>query len=513
MIAIIPSYTQFFYGEVAITLADGSSIRQCPAHEIELKLEIEPLDAHALTIPDGAAAQAQLTVYYDTPSQALKEHGYTLRVRNVGDRFVQTVKPVTASAGLLARSEIEHSVESIEPNLSRLAGTPFESLVLGDLEPVIRSNVRRTSWMMEVGGSQIQADLDEGKMTAGGRSRRFDELELELLSGEPACLLHAAKEIAGRIPVRIGVLSKAERGDRLASGAFKKVAKAAAVEVDRSMTVAEAFEVMVHACLKHYRLNEPLVIGKRRPEALHQTRVAMRRLRSAFTLFKSAIADVEYQFLREELRWFTSQLGDARNLDVYLQRDLPDPEREPLIERREQAYDHVLAVMDSQRARSLMIELVGWTAFGPWRHGKQARRPVEGYASGRLDRLWHSIANIGHQLADFDEETRHELRIQVKKMRYAIEFLRGLYPQAAPQEKHFASAVEELQESLGKLNDLTTARTLGTPSVTDDGWLIGEPDGRVHLREARRAFHDLERVGPFWNRRALVSAKSCLEKV
>ncbi len=264
------------------------------------------------------------------------------------------------------------------------------------------------------------------------------------------------------------------------------------------MTLAEAFEVMVHACLKHYRLNEPLVIDGRVPNALHQSRVAMRRLRSAFTLFKSAIADVEYQFLREELRWFTGQLGDARNLDVYLQRDLPDAERETLTVRREQAYDQVIAAMNSRRARSLMLELVGWTAFGPWRHGKQARKPVEDYASGRLDRLWRSIADMGRHMADLDEETRHELRIQVKKMRYAIEFLRGLYPQAAQAEKGFASAVEDLQESLGKLNDLATARSLVAGPAGDDSWLIGEPEGRIHLREAERAFRDLEAVGPFW---------------
>lgn len=468
--------------------------------EIELKLEIDPEDAGKLAIPPEARTREQTTVYYDTSDQALRSLGYTLRVRGIGDRHVQTVKPVTSGAGLVSRPEFEHPASSIEPDLSRLSDTPLASLALGPLEPTIHSVVRRTSWVMEVGGSRIQADLDEGEMRADGRSRRFDELELELLSGEPICLLAAGRSIADQVPVRLGVLSKAERGDRLASGAFKKVTKAAPVEVDRSMNVAEAFEVMVHACLKHYRLNEPLVLDRRKPEALHQTRVAMRRLRSAFTLFKSAIADVEYQFLREELRWFTSQLGDARNLDVFLQRDLPDAERERLMQRRDKAYDHVVEVMNSRRARSLMLELVGWSAFGPWRSGKQAKKPVERYASGRLDRLWRSIAAAGGHIADLDEETRHELRIQVKKMRYAIEFLRGLYPDSESEEKRFAAAVEELQESLGKLNDLATAKTLVTASHGDDSWLIGEPEGRVHLREAERAFRDLAAVGPFWEK-------------
>ena len=76
--------------------------------------------------------------------------------------------------------------------------------------------------------------------------------------------------------------------------------------------------MIANACIQHYRLNEPLVIATRDAAALHQTRVAMRRLRSAFTLFRPALHGAEYQRLRNELRWFTAQLGDARNLDVYL---------------------------------------------------------------------------------------------------------------------------------------------------------------------------------------------------
>ena len=486
---------------------DASSSRQSVNREIELKLEIEADDVDLLLRPgllNGAKPrpQEQVTIYYDTPSGELKQHGVTLRVRQIGGKFIQTVKPLTERAGLIARAELECPVKSIDPDLQALEKSSLKPLLgkhqLEGLAPVIRSEVTRTSWTMDVWNSRIQVDLDRGKIRAGGRSQSFNELELELLSGEPASLFAGARAISDWVPVRIGVLSKAERGAMLANGALKKVTKAAAVEIDQSMTVAEAFEVMVHACLKHYRLNEPLVLGKRKAEALHQMRVAMRRLRSAFTLFKTAIADVEYQFLREELRWFTGQLGDARNLDVYLERDLAEEDRDALTVRREQAYDLVIAAMNSRRHRALMLELLGWTEFGPWRSGKQARKPVANYAESRLDRLWHSIAHIGRHVADLDEHSRHRLRIQVKKIRYAIEFLRGLYPQHHATEKRFAGAVEDLQESLGKLNDLATARTLiSTPSGADE-WLIGEPEERLHLRESERAFRDLHQIGPFW---------------
>jgi triphosphatase len=493
--------------KVAGTNMDLAKSAATAEREVELKLEIDPEHAGRLAsigLLRGCEPRRrrQLTVYYDRADALLEERGFTLRVRQIADGFVQTVKPASESAGLVARAEYEVRVGSIEPDARALAGTPLAELAaageLDDLVPTMRSEMDRTIWRFEAGGSRIQIDFDQGEIEAGGRSERFTELELELVSGDPPCLFFAAKQIADLVPVRLGVLTKAERGARLASGAHKKIVKAANVAVDPAMTIAEAFEVIVHACLRQYRLNEPLVIRRRKMEALHQARVAMRRLRSALTLFKPAIRDAEYEYLRAELRWFTAQLGDARNLDVFLQRDLPEAERAALSARREQAYDHLIGVMDSRRFRMLVLELAQWTAFGPWRSSKLARKAVRGFAGDRLDRLWGSISDAGRHLADLSEHDRHELRIQVKKMRYAIEFLSGLYPPARQVQERFGEAVEELQESLGKLNDLAVARTLVDAGAPGDDWLIGEPEERLHLREAERAFRELAAVGPFW---------------
>jgi CHAD domain-containing protein len=96
-----------------------------------------------------------------------------------------------------------------------------------------------------------------------------------------------------------------------------------------------------------------------------------------------------------------------------------------------------------------------------------------------------------------DESTRHGLRIQVKKMRYAIEFLGNLYPHSRGSQKRFATAVEHLQELLGKLNDLATAKMIAGGPVEDD-WLIGSFEERRHLLAAEDAYRDLLKVGAFW---------------
>lgn len=474
--------------------------------EIELKLEVDPDDLPLLRadhVLAGAKARSnhQVTVYYDTPGTILKKHGLTLRVRSVGGKFIQTVKPISDSVGLVAREEIECEIESMTPDLKQLSSHSIHSILSGGkarkLEPTICSDVTRTSWMIDGHGSGIQVDLDHGTISAGEHSDSFAELEFELRDGPPASLIVAARRLSDEVPVRLGVLTKAERGSLVATDSLNRVHKAVPVHVRTDMTVAEAFEAIVHACLKHYRLNEPLVIRTCNAEALHQARVGMRRLRSAFTLFRPAIEDVEYQHLRHELRWFTAQLGDARNLDVYLERDLDEDHRAKAVRKREEAYDEVIDAMNSNKLRRLLIDLVGWTAIGAWRTGKMAQRPVSTFANRRLDRLWKSIAGAGADLAQMDEDTRHKLRIQTKKLRYAVEFLRGLYPQAHATEKQFADAVEELQEALGKLNDIATAKALGAPDRSD-GWLIGSLDERKYVIASEEAFRKMLKAGAFW---------------
>jgi triphosphatase len=100
------------------------------------------------------------------------------------------------------------------------------------------------------------------------------------------------------------------RGDdvrgRQSDDAPGKITKAGPVPLRADMNVAEAFAVIARSCIRHFRLNEPIVIQKRDPEALHQTRVAMRRLRAAVSLFRPALKDRRFEPLRKELRWFTS---------------------------------------------------------------------------------------------------------------------------------------------------------------------------------------------------------------
>jgi inorganic triphosphatase YgiF len=478
------------------------------AQEIELKFElksehVELLQKLPILAPAPAQAQPQLTVYYDSAKGNVRKNGFSLRVRSVNGCFVQTVKPLAPGAALFARDEWETAVESIEPDLDALTGTPLGDLVrarrLKKLVPVIRSEVCRTSWRLNQNGSAISVDLDEGAMVADGFSDSFTELELEILDGTQVDLLEAARAIADAVPLRIGVLSKAERGFALADGTLGKFSKSGPVAVKPEMSAADGLTVIVQSCLKHFRRNEPIVVAYRQPQALPQARVAMRRLRSAFSLFKPVAADEEYELLRQELRWFTNLLGEARNLDVYLQRDDLGEVPPELLRQREQAYDVIVDALDSPRFLKLMFELVAWVATGRWRSGRKAQKPLLPFAGKRLHRMWSRVAYVG-ALASMDDTSRHELRIEVKKLRYGVEFFRGLYPHAAPAHKQFADSVEELQETLGQLNDIVTAQALATQLETVDAPDAATVAEVVHqlVAESERCLARLREIGPYW---------------
>ncbi len=471
------------------------------SQEIEFKLEVER-DASERLIKQSwlgckeRRPERQQSVYFDTTEGDLRRRGYTLRVRSAGGRFVQTVKSLGAAAGMFGRGEWECTVAGPGPDLTKLGETPLADLALGQLKPVIQSDVSRTAVRLHELTADLEVDFDEGLMTASGRSLPVSEIEVELLRGQPESAVALARRIAASIPVKLGVLSKAERGFALADGSLSNYAKAEPVEVRPEMTVAEAFEVIVMACIRHFRLNEPLVIERRSAEPLHQARVGIRRLRAAFSLFRPAIADDEFERIASELRWFMGELGDARNLDVFLQRDHPRDERRFLAKRREEAYDAVIAAMDSQRLRHAMIDLVAWASLGEWRSGKRASQPLTPFANRRIDRLWSKVQNVD-KLRKLDEQRRHRLRINVKKLRYALEFTRALHPERPKRRKKFMHSVEHLQEALGHINDAVVAHKLSPP----DPWMIAgrtNPEERRYLHDADQALRRLGKAGRYW---------------
>jgi inorganic triphosphatase YgiF len=376
-------------------------------------------------------------------------------------------------------------------------GNPV-ALLLGDavtdVAPVFDVVVERRTWMMSQDGALIELVLDRGIVRAAEREEPVCEIELELKSGAPAALFALARRIDADLAVRTGVLSKSERGYRLIE-ALPHVHKAEPVLLDAGMTIGDAFGRIVALSLRHYRLNEVLLLEGYAPDALHQARVAIRRLRTALSLFKPVLRAEEVKGFQGELRWLAHMLGEARDLDVL---SVEDPAGQQALETaREAAHGRVSQWLGSARIRMLMLDLTQWMAEGAGLN-EEAAHPIAPFAQAQLRKRRKRIAKGGRHMLKLSDEDRHTVRKDAKKLRYSAEFFGNLFARKKTRRryKRFIGKLETMQDALGALNDLVTApATLARIGLAADSEMARKPKLLAIAAKAHGKFVEARR---FW---------------
>src|SRR5260370_2084483 len=230
------------------------------------------------------------TVYFDTPDLALKNAGFTLRVRHCSDsdRFVQTVK--ARRNGALQRDEWEWPVPSGQPelrHLSEVQGLPAPLRSPGlVLASVFETDVQRAVEVVESGnGAKVEVAFDHGTIASGANSLPLSELELELKEGGVDSLLRLGLEFLRAAPLALMSESKAAPRCHLPAGSLPQATKAPAIELDVDADVRSAFRVLVACVLDHLMANQPAAIRGEQVEGVHQMRVAIRPVRSLLMPF------------------------------------------------------------------------------------------------------------------------------------------------------------------------------------------------------------------------------------
>ncbi len=497
--------------------------------ETELKFpiaadQVGELLGHALL--QGALSTFPLrSVYFDTPQMDLRDAGISLRVRRTRQGFVQTVKKL--GGGAVRRGEWETAVDNEEVDRSALDGTPVADVINGkgaSLTPIFSTTVERRSKLIRFEGARIEVSFDHGHVTTGQTSAPIDELELELKSGEASALFSLARELCRITPIRLSFESKAERGDRLREGSTVDPRKAVPIQLSGVMTSMQAFQAIARACLAQATANADVLRRIRRPEALHQLRIGLRRLRTATSIFKAMLLDDEREAIEVELKWLAGELDAARDIEVFGattfrlaakagdKTGLTELGRHLRMAKR-QAYDRAMAAIESKRYAALVLQAAAWIEAGLWtsaQAGAQADLrsvPVAEQHVAALDHLRHAVLHRGRKLERLDPKARHKLRIRAKRLRYAVEFYASLSAHAKRQAK-FLATLKAMQDHLGELNDIAVARErlLIEASVTDAGvaFAAGRAVGRRELEEhpllhaavkGYRAFHS---ATPFW---------------
>lgn len=431
--------------------------------EVEIKLELSAAAFDALAIGDLFAGKPtiirQHATYFDTPDHGLANAGFSLRIRKSDGKRLQTIKRDAGSAaGLFVRQEWEREVRGDRPVLDE--ATPIAALVANanaGIMPLFSIDNERRLWTID----GVEIALDRARIVAGERETSFYELEIEQKDGDFAQLFALAHRLVTTADVRLSVLSKAQRGYRLL-GAAPVAARAAPIMLAAPITAQAAFAVIARACMVQFRLNEALLLATADPVALHQARVALRRLRSALSFNKAMLADSRFPGLCADLRWLAARLGKARDLDVLIARAGDNFLREQLCKARAGAYRNAGRALRSVRARTLMIDLAAWIAIGDWRAAPETRAmrdlSARCFAAMVLDRQFRRLRTAGRNLDRLDDRARHEVRKTAKKLHYAAGFYASLFDGKRERRRHkrFVAAVQALLDQLGALNDLAT---------------------------------------------------------
>lgn len=503
------------------------------AQEIEIKLSVEPEHARRLW---GILAQHHhrkpasrrlFSAYYDTPDCRLQSGGVVLRLRREGNRWIQTVKSAgIAAGGLHRRAEHETEVPAQLPSFPAMIEAGFGKLVADKqtreaLQVAFTTEFRRSSTLIRPrAGTIVEVSLDRGAIAAGERRDPICEVELELKAGETDALFDLALEIARGLPVRLDNRSKAQRGYALAARIEPSPVKASTPPLSADMTVDDAFVAVAFHCLAHLQDNEVGLLADRNPEYLHQARVALRRLRSAFRVFDTAIPRSHFAQTLDELKTVARLLGDARDLDVFAVETLPHAGsgqhggvaalRQRTQNARQRAARAVRTAVAAPEYTAMLLRLARALSAGQWR-GETARPAAANmtllkFATKLVSHRYARVKKRGRHISQLGFADLHRLRIQIKRLRYAIEFFMPLFEDKAAGTLR---ALVDLQELLGRLNDDATAWKLLDALATEDsstdyqqavgflrGWCARDGEQCCNrLEDACKRFDELQ---PWW---------------
>ena len=233
--------------------------------------------------------------------------------------------------------------------------------------------------------------------------------------------------------------------------------------------MAEAGRKVLHYHFERMLFHEPGVRLGEDIEHVHDMRVATRRMRSAFRLFAPFFDDKKVRPLVRGLRRTAQALGAVRDLDVFREKaqcflaEHPDLSLDPLFSTWQADYDAarqaLLAELDSKRFARFVQRLhtfattPGMGARTVAGDGVQAQQ-VRYVAPRLIYEHYERVRAYETVLDNASLTTLHALRIEFKRLRYAVEFFAEvLGPEAALVIKE----IKIMQDHLGDLNDTQVA--------------------------------------------------------
>jgi inorganic triphosphatase YgiF len=455
-----------------------------PHQEIEIKLRIAPGKAQDIRRSrwwrelERSRRQSLHSIYFDTHDRQLRDSNISLRTRADGHAIVQTVKLLDRAADSLSRREWETLVPDPIPDPSLVIDpalpADFRKLTSADLQPLFDVDVKRETRRLTSNGASIDVSLDQGAVVAGEAREPVHEIELELVAGELKDLFTQAQRISDEVDGRLHARTKADVGYALGRVARRSWSRAGKLRLRPDMTAGESFRQIILGSFSHLTANDDCARLNLDIEGVHQCRIALRRLRSAFKIYRPLLRRKRIAPIEDEVRWLGGILGAARDLDV-LQADLLEPaiaalgeaeQLAPLMQRLEagkaEAYAAVRDALTSARYRHLLIDLCALGHADDLERSRKDRpgldQPLLELAMSALTRAYRRLAKRGEGFETLSKAERHGVRIALKRLRYALDFFGGVFDGEA--KKKFIKRLARLQDDLGRMNDVAVAQTM-----------------------------------------------------
>ncbi|USD64909.1 inorganic triphosphatase [Vibrio sp. SCSIO 43136] len=502
--------------------------------EIELKFFVSPEFSKTLIekIADEKVLQHSCrelgNTYFDTPDNWLRQADIGLRIRRFDDVFVQTVKTAgRVVAGLHQRPEYNAEHNSNSPDLALHPqdiwpqGRSVEALQ-SQLIPLFSTDFTREQWLLSMAdGSQVEVAFDQGVVTAGDKQTPICEVELELKSGQTDALFNLARTLCEEGGIRLGNLSKAARGYRLAQG--YEGDEVAALDLVGTLPTDNAeycfIQSLEHA-LEHWHYHEQIYFERDSFAALHEVANSIRFIRQILTVFGGIVPRRASALLRQELKWLEQELGWIAQAD-YLDELMDDKghvlrkldARKWLVEQLAETKtelperEDMLTLFQSGRYAGLLLDLSRWILSRGWQpflddkaRDKMAQNIVP-FSAKQLDKTWAELLEAFPPERQLNRQEYIDQQYRLSRSLYTGLCFAALYDSGMREQ--FRLPWADLEQGINELQRLAPLANL-LDELKDDEykqlekWLLRQESSILHAMEQTREMGiDAE---PYWRR-------------
>ncbi|MFI6097666.1 CHAD domain-containing protein [Lentzea sp. NPDC051213] len=435
--------------------------------------------------------------YFDTDDYRLARAGVTLRRRVGGEDEGWHLKlPAGEDSRQELRVPLGRAVKQPPKDLSSLVRAHTRG---GGLGPVAQIHTNRRRWQLTNGSGELLAEVVDDVVTAqtmgsSTTTTSWREIEVELGEGGDRDLLDTVEQHLGDAGIHPSS-SKSKLSQVIG------VKRDAAPAIGKKSTAGEVVLAYLYEQRAALQNQDPRV-RRNEDDAVHQLRVATRRMRSALQAFGKIVDRERTRELTDELKWLAGVLGNSRDLEVLRMRfedglhSLPPEVVLGDVDARltrhfapleAKAHKESVAALDDKRYFALLNAI----------DALLADTPFTALASGKAKEVLPKLVEKARHRLDVRVETAlktkdndeplHEARKAAKRLRYSAEVAE---PALGKHATALRKRAKDVQTLLGDHQDSVVARPvlLALGRGDDNGFTFGLLYGRevelAHKTEA-----------------------------